>query len=407
MAAPHVAGAAALLRQRHSTWTVAQLKSALVLTAKPVPTAGSELPATREGAGLIQVPAANDPLLFASPTGLSFGLLHTGATASRSLTLGDAGGGAGTWSVSVALQSAPAGVSVTAAAAVTVPGALGVTAAASPSAAEGDVTGFVTLTLGAATRRLPFWFYVEDPKLGSEPHGILTRTGTYAGTTRGKPSAVSAYRYPDTPSGIQNRPTGPEQVFRVTLRRPVANFGVVTLGTARAAVPQPRVVIADDENHLTGYPGLPIVINPYLESFGAARPVAGAVRPGAGTYDIVFDTVKGTKPGPYSFRFWVNDVTPPTVKLLTPLVRRPAKLELAVADGGAGVDPLSLEAKVDGKSVDVAYSRGRAEIDLTRIGRGTHRLSFQASDYQELKNMENVPRILPNTQSLAAAFRVR
>ena len=36
MAAPHVAGGAALLTQRHPDWTVAQLKSALVLTGKPV-----------------------------------------------------------------------------------------------------------------------------------------------------------------------------------------------------------------------------------------------------------------------------------------------------------------------------------------------------------------------------------
>ena len=39
MAAPHVAGAAALLRQRHRGWTVEQLKSALVQTGGPSPSA--------------------------------------------------------------------------------------------------------------------------------------------------------------------------------------------------------------------------------------------------------------------------------------------------------------------------------------------------------------------------------
>ena len=78
MAAPHVAGAVALLRQRHPDWTVEQFKSALVLTGGPVVLAagGAEAPTSREGGGLIDVPAANDPLVFASPADLSFGLLR-------------------------------------------------------------------------------------------------------------------------------------------------------------------------------------------------------------------------------------------------------------------------------------------------------------------------------------------
>ena len=34
-------------------------------------------------------------------------------------------------------------------------------------------------------------------------------------------------------------------------------------------------------------------------------------------------------------------------------------------------------------------------------------LHVRVSDYQEPKNMENVPKILPNTARLHAAFRVR
>ena len=40
MASPHVAGGAALLMQRHPTWTPAQIKSALVSTGDPVWTDG-------------------------------------------------------------------------------------------------------------------------------------------------------------------------------------------------------------------------------------------------------------------------------------------------------------------------------------------------------------------------------
>jgi subtilisin family serine protease len=407
MAAPHVAGAAALLLQRHPGWTVAQVKSALVLTGKPVPSPGNELPTTREGGGLIQVPAANTPLIFAEPADFSFGLLQTGASATRTVSLTDAGGGAGTWTVSTVLQSGASGVTVTAPATVTVPGPLAITATASPSAPLDDVTGFVVLTLGTSTRRIPFWFFVENPQLGSDPHGVLTKTGTYRGTTRGKQSLVSTYRYPSSPAGLADRLGGPEDVFQVILKGSAANFGVVVLGTRKAALPQPRVVFGTDENHLTGYPGLPIVINPYLDSFGAARPVAGAIRPGPGTFSVVFDTLPQTPVGPFSFRFWVNDVTPPVVRLLTPVVPRGGRLRLTVTDSGSGVDPDSIQATVDAKVASLTFSGGRAAVDVSGVVPGRHRLVFVASDYQELKNMENVPQILPNTRQIATTFRVR
>jgi subtilisin family serine protease len=407
MAAPHVAGAAALLRQRHPEWTVAQVKSALVLTGRPAPSPANELPTTREGGGLIQVPAANAPLVVAAPADLSFGLLRVGASATRSVALTDAGGGAGTWAASVSLQGGPAGVSVTVPSTVSVPGTLDVTAAADPSALEADITGFVMLTLGTTTRRIPFWFRVESPKLGTEPHGNLRTTGTYKGRLQGKKALVSSYRYP---ADAHVPPAqGPEQVFRVTLARPVANFGVVVLTSSGAtrSRPWPRVVEAGDENRLTGNAGLPQVINPYLDSFGASRPVAGAVRPGAGSYDVVFDTpAAGTGSGRFTFRFWMNDVTPPLVRLLTPTPAG-STLRLAVTDAGAGVDPRSLVARIDGKTVGVAYSDGRARIGLGAIAPGRHRLLLQVADYQELKNMENVPQILPNTRTFAVTFRVR
>ena len=44
---------------------------------------------------------------------------------------------------------------------------------------------------------------------------------------------------------------GPEQVFRVRLRRPVDNFGVAVLSREGRAC-QPRIVRAGDENRLVG-----------------------------------------------------------------------------------------------------------------------------------------------------------
>ncbi len=64
MAAPAVAGAAALLRQRHPGWTPAQIKSALVLTARPVFNDASRKHPTSvlaAGGGMIDVQAADAP----------------------------------------------------------------------------------------------------------------------------------------------------------------------------------------------------------------------------------------------------------------------------------------------------------------------------------------------------------
>lgn len=59
MSAPHVAGAAALLRQAHPTWTVEDIKTALMNTAAPMLT-GSKIPypESRIGAGRLNVEAA-------------------------------------------------------------------------------------------------------------------------------------------------------------------------------------------------------------------------------------------------------------------------------------------------------------------------------------------------------------
>ncbi|MFH8514339.1 S8 family serine peptidase [Streptomyces gelaticus] len=70
MAAPHVAGAAALLRQLHPGRTPAEIKAELIGTAKPLSGTG---PTTR-GAGRLDVAAAASAAVSASPASVSFGL---------------------------------------------------------------------------------------------------------------------------------------------------------------------------------------------------------------------------------------------------------------------------------------------------------------------------------------------
>jgi len=407
MAAPHVAGAAALLRQRHRGWTVEQIKSALVLTGKPVlGPGGTEVDTTREGGGTIDLVRADRPLLFSSPTSLSFGFVKPGGLSTRQVALSDAGGGAGDWSVSTTLQQPAAGVAMTVSPLATVPGPLVVTATATPAASEATHTGFVVLQRGSDRRRIPFWFRVAAPKLGQAQTTPLTKTGTYQGDTRGRPALVNAYRYPEDARmlGVARTLLGPEQVFRVSLSRPVANFGIAITSGARNV--EPRVVRAGDENQLLGEIGLPFNANPYLPAYGTPMPVAGAVLPAPGDYDIVFDSGTVAGAGAFTFRFWIGDTTPPRLKLIS---TRGGRLRVRAVDNGAGIDPQLVGLSIDGHGRSARYDASRNEItaSLKGLRRGRHRLRLLVSDYQELKNMENVPKILPNTSRLHAAFRIR
>ncbi|WP_143665449.1 S8 family peptidase [Streptomyces sp. CS113] len=68
MATPHVAGAAAILLQRHPGWTGRQLKAALVAS-----TADGGLGSYLQGSGRVDVPAALEQRAVAEPVSLTFG----------------------------------------------------------------------------------------------------------------------------------------------------------------------------------------------------------------------------------------------------------------------------------------------------------------------------------------------
>jgi subtilisin family serine protease len=390
MAAPHIAGAAALLKERHPTWTVAQIKSALVLTGDPVRSpSGSEVLSIREGGGVADLVKADAPLVFAAPTGLSFGELAPGATATRSVTLTDAGGGSGVWGAAALVQQGPGTVAV--APAVTVPGTLSVTATAGST--SGDVAGFVVLTRNGDSRRIPFWFETSAPKLAGEAKTTLRRPGAYRGTTAGAPSLVTEYRYPTGGDVVY---PGPERAYRIVVNGSPANVGVVV--TSGRTVP--HITLDGDESRLQGYPALPQDINPYRRSYGDPTRTAGLILPRAGAYDVVFDTRSAADAGPFAFRYWVNDVTPPRLRV----VSLRGGISVSAIDRQSGVDPASVAATLDGKSVHAVW---RADAFHIPASRGRHALVLTVSDYQETKNMEDVAKILPNTATLRATVRVR
>ena len=411
MAAPHVAGAVALLLQRHPDWTPAQVKAALALTGDPAfanDVKSEELSTVRGGGGVVNLPRADNPLVFAAPVALSFGFVGAGANVTQSVELSDAGGGAGPWNVTVERQTAANGVTLSVPATVNVPGPLPVSVTTT-TAPDAELSGYVVLTRGAERRRIPYWFRTGVPALGNAARTPLRRAGVYSSTTKGGTTRVTRYRYPENPTGFgfNSAFPGPERVFRVSLARPATNFGVVITSRAKNVRVEPRIVLGGDERRLTGYAALPFNLNPYLRTFGDPVLAAGTILPAAGAYDVVFDSPSVQTAGAFSFRYWLNDVTPPAAALRTRSVKLGATLVVAVSDRGAGVDPASLVLKVDGAERPGRFAAGQVRSSTAGLRKGKHVLRLQISDYQETRNMENVGPILPNTRILTTSFVIR
>ena len=112
MAAPHVAGVAALTRQAHPTWSVAQINAAIVNTGDPAQVASHRI--SRGGTGLVQpgkstlsqVVATEDDHRFS--VSLNFGLeeMHRDFSGTKTIKLRNRGHAAATFTVS---QVRPAG----------------------------------------------------------------------------------------------------------------------------------------------------------------------------------------------------------------------------------------------------------------------------------------------------------
>ena len=426
MSAPHVSGAAALLLQQHPAWTPHQVKSALMSSAGPAwgnTGRTQEASVLLEGAGLINVAAANNPKLFTDPTSLSYGFLDTsGGPARRALllSLSDAGLGSGTWAVSIDPQAASAGasiapdsslVTVAPAATVDVP----VVASASAGSPRGDNYGFVVLTRGSDRIRVPYYFTVVLPQIGKAPR-VNIKSVQFGDTSKGT-DYVDVYRFPQYPFGPPAFYTGPgmhedgaEQVYTVHINGHDANAGAAIIAAGSGALPEPWFLGSLNEDDVQGYPGTPINVNGLTFEYQFDNEATALDFPREGRYFVAVDSradpyTDESLRGPYLLHFWKNDVKPPKFKFLTKRVTAGRPLLAAITtDRGAGVDPLSLVVGYKQALLLAAFYDPFSGLVIwlldgaPKIGVGKTSMIAVSSDYQESKNVDQAgENILPNT----------
>ena len=435
MATPHIAGAAALILERHPNWTAPEVKSALMSTAGPAwsDTAGTqEASVLLEGAGLADVAAADDPKIFTDPQSLSFEKIDVANGDQRKsllLTVSDAGDGAGTWTVSLAPQAQTSGVQIDVPGTVTLQSggfmAVPVTVVAPAGAGTGENYGFVELTGNGVTRRVPYSFLVERPALADVTAVPLQKLQT--GDTAQGTSRVAQYCCPSEPfgppasyTGAPMNETGSEHLYYKDINEPVVNWGVSIWAESAGAVVDPFVLGSKDENDVEGYAGIPTDVNDLTYDANLDVGAAGASFPRLQRFYVSVDSgtdefTGQSEKGQYLLDSWVNDLTPPAAVILTKRVTAGRPLIVAGAiDDQSGVDPLSLTIGYNDALVGASAYDPTSGLTVFGIPAaapafkpGKVELTFEASDYQEAKNINTIGNaLMPNTAFLTKEITV-
>jgi len=191
MASPHVAGAAALLRQIHPTWPNAAIKSALMSTAKYLDiynANGTPAQPLDMGAGRLDLRHAADPGVILQPPSVGFGFAPQGRQATQDVQLINVAGVAETYTISTlstingfGVLTSFTGLNVTPpSVAIPAGGTAVVQVVFSPAGlASGDHQGYVILSGTVHQAHFPVWARVT-PTPGVKDILLLDNDGSGA-----------------------------------------------------------------------------------------------------------------------------------------------------------------------------------------------------------------------------------
>lgn len=181
MAAPHVAGAAALLKQIHPTWSPAWIKSALMSTSKYIGIHNEDDSPAQPldmGAGRLDLTNAADPGIILDPPSLSFGHVVSGTTASLTVKLTSVAAAPETYAITTAYTgdgfdsiTDVAGMTVTPGSVTLAPGqsaTILVEWDTTDSMGYGDNQGFVVFTGSQHEAHMPAWMRVAYASQGAD-----------------------------------------------------------------------------------------------------------------------------------------------------------------------------------------------------------------------------------------------
>ena len=267
MAAPHVAGAAALLKQIHPNWSPAWIKSALMSTSKYMDIftdAAKTTPAQPldMGAGRLDLTNAADPGVILDPPSLSFGQVPNGEVASIEVKVTSVAAAAETYALSTVYTgmgfgslTTVDGMTVTPASLTLNPGetkTFKVDWNTATSKGYGDNQGYVLLTGSTHKAHLPAWMRVgyapmptvleADLTLAADTDYTVAATGELATIAplvlvdnNSAPAAGNAHvRFvhlsPDAPN-VDIAVTGGPVVFPNVPFKGVAGYAPVPAGT--------------------------------------------------------------------------------------------------------------------------------------------------------------------------------